>query len=128
MHNQRDFWQRRPAKGVHAIERRTQIALADTLRLACRAGWWWSHIGHGEARSEATGALLKRMGLKPGVFDMLLISPEGEHHWLELKRGLAPTTDGQDDFAAMCRARGIKYFVARSYEAAVRQLRIWGAL
>jgi hypothetical protein len=70
------------------IERRTHIALADLLRAACRPGWWWSHVPSGEHRSERTGGLLKRMGLRPGMLDFLLISPAGEHHWLELKRRL----------------------------------------
>jgi hypothetical protein len=69
------------------IERRTHIAIADLLRWqAHHKGWWWSHVGSGEYRTEKTGALLKRMGLCPGMLDFLLISPTGRHHWLELKR------------------------------------------
>jgi len=123
--NQTDFWQRAVPL---AIERKTQIAIADLLRAACRPGWWWSHIGHGEARSEATGALLKRMGLRKGIADFLLIAPDGVHHWLELKRGNAPLTPEQQDFAAMLRARNVPHGVARSYDAAVAQLKAWGAL
>lgn len=129
MSMQRDFWQRRPARQApRAIERRTHIALADTLRVGCRAGWWWSHIGHGEKRDEKTGALLKRMGLKAGVLDFLLINAEGLHHWLELKRGLEDTTEAQDIFLAMLRARNVPCAVVRSYDAAIKQLQQWGAL
>jgi len=125
----RGFWQRRPAKAVApAPERRTHIAIADLLRLSCRPGWWWSHIPSGEHRTEQTGALLRRMGLKPGMFDFLLISPAGAHHWLELKRGFAPLTDGQIEFAAMLRSRNVPHAVARSYEEAMRQLTSWGVL
>lgn len=134
-HQQRDFWQR-ARRAPQAHERRTHIALADRLRVGCRpdmlhvtpSGWWWTHFPAGEDRSEATGALLKRMGLRKGVFDFLFISPTGEMRWLELKRGLAPTTPEQDDFAAMCRERGIKHFIARSYEKAEAQLKEWGVL
>ena len=81
------FWQRRSARRAPLpIERRTHIAIADTLRVACRPGWWWSHVPSGEHRTEKTGALLKRMGLRRGMSDFLF-SPHWSPCWLELKRG-----------------------------------------
>lgn len=124
---QRDFWQHR-RRLPPPLEVRTHIAIADLLRAAAQTGWWWSHIASGGYRSEATGALLKRMGLKAGMLDFLLISPAGDHHWLELKRGMAPLTEGQDEFTAELRRRGVPYFVARDYDAAVDQLKKWGVL
>jgi len=126
---QRELWKRQMVRRLPpALERRTHIAIADLLRQAAAAGWWWSHIPSGEHRTEQTGALLQRMGLKPGMLDFLLISPAGAHHWLELKRGMAPLTDGQIEFTAELRRRGVPYYVARDYEAAVRQLKLWGVL
>jgi hypothetical protein len=90
---QTDFWQRRPAhRTPPAPERKTHIAVADLLRVACRPNWIWSHIANGEYRTTKTGALLQRMGVRRGLFDFLLISPDGVHFWLELKRGSAPLT------------------------------------
>ena len=111
-----------------APERRTHIAIADTLRADCRPGWWWSHIPSGEYRTEKTGALLQRMGLKPGMSDFLLIDPLGEHHWLELKRGASPLSEHQVDFLGMLRQRNIKCAVARSYADAIDQLKLWGVI
>jgi VRR-NUC domain len=126
---QPDFWQRRSARRAPPpIERRTHIALADLLRHTCRPGWWWSHIPSGEYRSEKTGALLKRMGTQRGMLDFLLISPTGAHHWLELKRGSAPLTEAQQAFIEQLNRRGVPWFVARDYDAAVRQLKEWGVL
>ena len=126
---QRDSWKREMVRRLPpALERRTHIALADLLRHTARAGWWWSHIPSGEYRTEATGALLKRMGLQRGMADFLLISPTGVHHWLELKRGKAPLTEDQEAFAAALRRCGVPYDVARDYDAAVRQLKLWGAV
>ena len=123
------FWKRQPVRRLPpALERRTHIALADLLRHTARAGWWWSHIPSGEHRTEATGALLKRMGLQRGMADFLLISPTGVHHWLELKRGNAPLTEDQEAFAAALRRCGVPYAVVRDYDAAVRQLKLWGAV
>jgi len=126
---QREFWKRQTVRRLPpAPERRTHIAIADLLRYTARAGWWWSHIPSGEYRTEATGALLKRMGLKRGMADFLLISPDGVHHWLELKRGNAPLTEDQEAFAAALRRCGVPYYVARHYEGAVHQLQQWGVL
>lgn len=110
------------------VERRTHIAVADALRVGCVAGWLWSHFPAGEHRDEKTGALLKRMGLKKGWSDFLLISPEGIHHWLELKRGKSPLTDEQEAFRDAMAARDVPWAVARSFDEAVRQLTSWGAL
>ena len=97
---QPDFWQRRPARRTPPpIERRTHIALADLLRLRRAAGLVVVAIFRSaNYRSEKTGALLKRMGTQRGMLDFLLISPTGEHHWLELKRGSAPLTEAQQAF------------------------------
>ena len=128
-HAQPDFWQRRPARQAPPpIERRTHIALADLLRHTCRPNWWWSHIPSGEHRSEKTGALLKRMGTRPGMLDFLLISPTGEHHWLEIKRGNAPLTEAQQAFIEQLNRRGVPHHVARSFDDAVKQLTQWGVL
>lgn len=127
--SQRDFWQRVPVRRMPpALERRTHIAIADLLRATCRPDWIWSHIANGEHRSEQTGKLLKRMGLRRGLLDFLLISPVGAHHWLELKRHLEPLSDEQEWFVAELRKRRVPYYVARDYDSAVRQLKAWGVL
>src|SRR6185369_6623822 len=110
------------------IEGRTHIAVADRLRETCHPGWIWSHIASGEHRSPETGALLKRMGLRRGLFDFLLISPTGVHHWLELKRGHTRLSEHQEEFAIALRRCGVPHHVAHSYDDAVRQLKRWGAI
>ena len=127
---QHDFWRRTTSRRreVSPIERRTHIALADHLRIACRPGWWWSHVPSGEHRSEKTGALLKRMGTQRGMLDFLLIAPSGAHHWMELKRGNAPLTDAQKAFIEQLDHRGVPHAIARSYDDAVQQLKTWGVL
>lgn len=122
-----DFWQRR-RRAPLPIERRTHIAIADLLRVACRPGWWWSHIPSGEHRTEKTGALLQRMGLRRGMSGFLFVGPAGQHCWLELKRGRAPLTGEQEAFAEHLRQSGVPYYVARDYQSAVNQLKEWGVL
>jgi hypothetical protein len=126
---QPNFWQRRRSMPA-PLERRIHIAIADRLREECRPEFWWSHIGHGELRTKETAALLQRMGLKPGLFDFLLINKiNGVHHWLEIKRNhSAKVSDGQEEFAAMLRAAYVPFYIARSYGAAIERLKAWGAL
>jgi hypothetical protein len=62
------------------------------------------------------------------MLDFLLISPSGQHHWLELKRGAAPLTEAQRAFIDELTERAVPWAVARDYDAAVRQLRAWGAV
>jgi len=125
----RDLFGKRPRKAPPATERRTHIAIADLLRQDCRPDWWWTHFPSGELRTDRTGALLKRMGLKPGVADFLLISPEGKPHWMELKRGnLGRTTEEQEAFAALCGRVGMPYGLVRTFHEAKDQLDRWGVL
>ena len=127
---QSEFWQRRPARRMPPpIERRLHIAVVDLLRVAGNPKWFWSHIPAGELRTGKTGALLLRLGLRPGMFDLLFIGPDGQHCWLELKRDhRAPLTEGQKQFAEMLHHCGVPHHVARSYDDAVRQLKVWGVL
>ena len=126
---QRNFFKRQAAHRLPpALERRTHIAIADLLRHTARAGWWWSHIPSGEYRTEATGALLERMGLKSGMFDFLFIAPDGEHHWLELKRANGKISRQQKDFILMLARHGVKFAIAWSYEDAEKRLKVWGVL
>jgi hypothetical protein len=112
-----------------ALERRTHIALADLLRRFAGDEWWWSHIASGEYRTEQTGALLKRMGLQPGMFDFVFIGPTGVHHWLELKRGASASMSlAQIRFRHELQVRSVPYGVARSYDEAVAFLTQWGVI
>lgn len=120
------------------LEYQTQIAIADALRSACAPGWRWSHFPAGEARPSFMSAKgkrvvpaavkLARMGLQRGWPDLLLISPEGVHHWLELKRGKAPMSEDQEAFRDNALAIGVPWALARSFDEAIAQLVAWGAL
>jgi hypothetical protein len=110
------------------LERNSHIAVADALRVGCEPGWLWTHFPAGEYRSEQTGALLKRMGLQRGWPDFLLIGPDGDHCWLELKRGKAPLTWEQKAFRDEMQIRGVEWALARSFDEAIEALRVWGAL
>ena len=110
------------------LERATHIALADLLAWRLRPGWLSQHIPSGEKRDKATGALLLRMGHRPGWADFVLVDPKGRHFYLELKRGSAPQNPHQIEFGHAMLARGVPYALARSYDEAEAILDGWGAL
>jgi hypothetical protein len=122
------FTRRKAARPPLAIERKTHIAIADLLARALKPGWMSQHIPLGEARTERTGGLLKRMGTKPGWADFVLIDGEGRHYYLELKRGNNPLSDAQVRFRDDCHQRSVPWAVARSYEEAEAILKAWGAV
>jgi hypothetical protein len=112
-----------------APEFRTQCALAELLRYSADPEWFWTAFPSGEKRTAATGARLKRMGVKPGVSDFIFISPDGRFCGLELKRGrLGRLSEAQESFRDWCQRHGVTYAVADSYDAAVTILVGWGVL
>lgn len=118
----------RGTKPPLAREFATHCAIADTLRVSLAPGWLWTHFPSGEKRDTHAGARLKRMGLKPGFFDLLLIGPDGVHHWMELKAGNAPLSIPQLGFMQDLAVRNVPFAIARSYDEAIEQLRKWGAV
>jgi hypothetical protein len=65
-------------------EFRLQVAIAEHLRNRAVPGVYWTAIPNGEKRSAITGARLKRMGVRAGNPDFLLIK-KGRCFGLELK-------------------------------------------
>lgn len=91
-------------------------------------GWMWTHFPAGELRHPVIGAKLREMGTKSGWADVLLISPQGQLHALELKAGKAPLSDPQEAFRDGCLERRVPWALSRSLDEALDQLCHWGAL
>ena len=104
------------------------MAVAGTLRRSIRPDWRWSHYPAGELRNPRTAGKLKRMGVMPGWPDLLLLSPRGLLHGLELKRAGADLSDAQEIFERWAITHGVPYSVAWSTDEALTILRAWGCL
>ena len=114
------------------LEFAVHCQLADTLRWWASPNWVWCHYPAGEYREDATGARLKRMGVRAGVSDFLLFPPLGvpepRCHFLELKRRGKKLNGPQAEFALWARLNKYPFEVADTYEKAVAILKGWGAL
>lgn len=76
------------------------------------------HVPNGEKRDKATAAKLKRMGVKPGVCDIVLPAARGGYHglYIEMKVGDNKPSPEQKDFMRALDIEG--YFVTLAYGAA----------
>jgi len=107
-------------------ERRLHIAMSDWLNLALPEGCEVSHFPAGEHRTKKTGALLKRMGLKPGWPDFIGIW-NGKPFGIEVK-----TEDGnglsgsQEEMLPRLVRAGMTICVATKLEDAEAFLRFLG--
>jgi len=54
------------------------------------------------------------MGVFPGVFDLVLIDPQGRHYYLEAKSEKGRLSEAQEMFKRELITRGIPYVVFRS--------------
>ena len=67
----------------HAPEQALQRAVGELLNFTLGGLAWWSHFPAGGG-GKLRGAILRGLGLKPGVPDIIIIDA-GRAYWLELK-------------------------------------------
>lgn len=114
----------RPMKEINLHKYVVQL-----LRMNAATGLVWAHVPNGEARSPATGAKLKAMGVRPGYADFALVIPgAGRSAFLELKSDKGRTSKEQRAFREDVEAAGALYAIARTPEEAQDILGSWGAL
>ena len=123
------FTKKKAARAPAALEMAIHAMIADTLRLSIAKGWLWFHVPNGGWRSAAEAGKFKRMGVMPGVSDFILIAPRhGSVHALELKRRGQKPSEAQASFMQAVLAAGGHAAWVDSYEAALVQLKLWGAV
>jgi hypothetical protein len=108
------------------LETRLHAAAVRYLRTVC-PDCITLHIANGGKRSKETARLMKALGVLPGVFDLLLICPDGRHMWLEAKSDAGRLSPEQQWFKTQLIVRGVPYVVFRNLadiEAFVQQNRI----
>lgn len=115
-------------------EQDLQCEVAGWLAWALPPPWYFSAIGHGGG-GEVRGGILKDMGVKTGIFDLMFLGPERFIGWIETKRPPRPGTrspgrgtlsDAQRAFQAMGLGFGHHTGVAESQEEVRQILLSWG--
>jgi hypothetical protein len=84
------------------------------------------HIPNGEKRDKRTAALLKTLGVRPGVPDLCLPLPRRGYCglWIELKTATGRLSPAQEAEIAALRAEGYAVAVCRGWERAAATL-VW---
>jgi len=86
----------------------------------------WFHVPNSSGnRGARLGGILKSMGVKAGVPDLVLILPHGVAGFIELKAGEGKLTPAQEAFRDRALALGCFYAEARSLEEVQGILFAW---
>jgi len=124
----------RPGKGKRRDPRPLKespvhIFAVQLLTFSAAPGVLYFHVPNEGRRAPRTGAFQKRLGLLPGVADLVIVLPGGQVRFLELKREVGGTlSENQRAFRTACEANGSPYEVATTPEEVEAVLRGWGAL
>ncbi len=108
-------------------ENALQIAVIDYLKLV-RPRAFYFHVPNGGRRGKREAAEFKRMGVQPGVADLLFLIPGGRVGAIEMKLPKGRQSADQKAFAETCDELDVKYVVAHSIEEVAQTLRDWGCL
>lgn len=105
------------------------IFAVQLLQFNAAPGVIYFHVPNEGRRAPRTGAFQKRLGLLPGVADLVIVLPGGAVCFLELKREVGGVlSENQRAFRDLCEANGTPYEVATTPEEVESVLRGWGAL
>jgi hypothetical protein len=96
--------------------------VAEYLDWALPGDFRWLHIPNGEKRDPIIAAILKRMGVKQGAADVLILRPVGLFVWIELKSNTGSLSRPQREWRDWCRAIGAPWFLCRSLDDVIEAL------
>ncbi len=100
-----------------------QRQIVGFLGWALKSPAWYTTIGHGGG-GQMRGMILKGMGLKAGVPDLIIVH-DGRAFWLELKAGTSLSAV-QREIHASLDAAGSKVATCRSLDDVIAALTSWG--
>jgi hypothetical protein len=106
-----------------APEQRLQRAVADYLAWALLPPTWFTAIPAGGG-GELRGRILKGMGLRAGVPDILIVH-EGRAHWVELKSARGSLSEAQRTTHSALTATGCPVVVCRALDDVQAALTAW---
>lgn len=103
-----------PKRIARPTEDQLHVGVVAWLRVVVWEGEFF-HPPNGGWRAKKTASLLKRMGAKPGVPDLVFWAlPRCPLAYVELKREDGRLSDTQETFKATCESNGVPYHVIKS--------------
>lgn len=90
-----------------------QITIVQFLEIALPDDATYFHVPNGGKRDEVTGGILKAMGMRAGVADLIVLW-RGYALSVELKTDDGKLSDAQDEWAEICQQCDVPHTVARS--------------
>ena len=112
---------------VRRPEQAIQRAVVQHLRIRAVPGLVWFHVPNGGARKPVEAAILKSMGVRPGVSDFILVH-DGKFFALELKAEGGRATEAQMAFLSEIDRAGAFTAMPTGLDAALATLESWGLL
>jgi len=99
---------------VKRPEQALQQQVARFINQAAPGLLWWHVPNSSGNRGPKLGGILKSMGVKAGVPDLVFVLPTGRAGFIELKAGTGKLTDSQKDFRDRVTDAGAFWAEARS--------------
>ena len=109
------------------LEDDLQAALIEHIKLRGRRGLIYFHPANGGKRNALEAARLKRMGVRAGVADLILLR-NGHSYALELKAKGGRPTESQMEFMSDWIAAGGSGCIADGIDRALKVLEMWGLI
>jgi VRR-NUC domain len=111
----------------HHPEQEIQRAVFEHLAVRVARNCFAFHVPNGGARSPVEAAIMKGIGVKAGIPDIVVVH-DGQFFGLELKAPNGRLTAAQRDAHAALAAAGATVSVAYSLDDALAQLESWKLL
>lgn len=102
-------------------------AVIEHLRTYAKPGVVFWHTPNGGKRSVQWASKLKRMGVLPGVSDIILFY-RGSLFCLELKAANGRPTEAQHEFLGNVQKQRGHGCIAYSIDSAINALKLWGVM
>jgi len=109
-------------------EANLQMAVVLHLKFLAKPDVVWFHVPNGGKMPARTGAWNKRLGVIPGVPDMVFVIPGRQACFIEFKSPKGRQTDSQKAMEKRLLDIGAGYAVIRDIDAALDCLKEWGAI
>jgi VRR-NUC domain len=118
----------RGCRSMRVFELTIHIAAVHALRQRIADGWMFWHTPNGEQRDARQTAKFHAMGVRAGIPDLTMFSPEGNAHFMEFKSENGSLDEAQRKFQLWAIRAKILHSVVRSVDEAMKVFRFWGCV